>query len=65
MTVDVISPYLTSNEAAAYLRISAQCLRRHRLNGTGPRFFRRNQNMIRYTKADLDAWLSGDDAVTA
>jgi len=46
---------MTLREAAAYLRLAEQTVRRHCLAGTIPhlRVFRR----IRFRRAELDAWL--------
>ena len=49
--------YLTTAEAAAYLRLSRRTLEKHRCIGTGPRF-RKLGRMIRYTIPDLDKWAS-------
>ena len=49
--------YLTTAEAAVYLRLSSRTLEKHRCIGTGPRF-RKVGRMIRYTISDLDKWAS-------
>jgi excisionase family DNA binding protein len=49
--------YLTTAEAAEYLRLSSRTLEKHRCIGTGPRF-RKVGRMIRYTISDLDKWVS-------
>lgn len=51
------SPYLTSREAAAYLRTSVPTLERWRAAGVGPRFTRCGQRIL-YHRQDLDAWLA-------
>ncbi|OHU36049.1 hypothetical protein BKG80_23450 [Mycobacteroides chelonae] len=48
--------WLTSEEAAAYLKVTAQKLADLRYLKEGPRF-RRVGRLIRYSHADLDSWL--------
>jgi predicted DNA-binding transcriptional regulator AlpA len=48
---------LTSKQAAKYLRISEAALRLWRSEGTGPRFFRAGERLIRSRRADLDFWI--------
>ncbi|MEY9885562.1 helix-turn-helix transcriptional regulator [Bradyrhizobium sp. USDA 329] len=50
--------YLTSKEAAAYLRSSTSTLAKLRMNGSGPRFTRIGR-AVRYREGDLDAWMDG------
>lgn len=49
------SPFLTTIEAAQYLRISARTLEKCRYLGGGPAF-RKFGRMVRYTSEDLDEW---------
>lgn len=49
------SPFLNSEQAAAYLKISSRLLKRLRMNGGGPRF-RRHSRFVQYHIDDLDAW---------
>ena len=49
------SRFLTSDEAAAYLRLSPKTLEKHRSVGSGPRF-KRFGRIVRYTIRDLDDW---------
>ena len=44
-------------EAARYLGISEAALRLWRSEGTGPRFFRAGEKLIRYRRVDLDSWI--------
>lgn len=44
-------------EAAAQLQVAERTLRRWRIEGTGPRWHRVGKQ-IRYSQADLDAWLA-------
>lgn len=49
------SPFLNSDQAAAYLKISSRLLRRMRRNGGGP-IYRRHSRYIQYHIDELDAW---------
>ncbi|TPG43639.1 DNA-binding protein [Sphingomonas koreensis] len=49
------SPFLNTDQAAAYLKISSRLLRRLRVRGEGP-IFRRHCRFIQYHIDDLDAW---------
>lgn len=49
------SPYLTTQEAAAYLRCSRSYLEKLRVSGKGPAF-RKHGASAYYTVADLDEW---------
>ncbi|MDH2131087.1 DNA-binding protein [Sphingobium yanoikuyae] len=49
------SPFLNTEQAAAYLKISGLLLRRMRRLGTGP-VFRRHCRYVQYHIDDLDAW---------
>jgi hypothetical protein len=49
------SPFLTTQQAAFYLGLSARTLQEYRTAGTGP-LFRRHSRRIRYHIDDLDAW---------
>lgn len=48
---------LTPKRAASYLGISEAALRVWRSEGSGPRFFRAGERLIRYRSADLDLWI--------
>jgi predicted DNA-binding transcriptional regulator AlpA len=54
----IVSPYLTTAEAAAYLKVSRQYLEssRYRADGTGPDYVRLGRS-VRYVQATLDAWM--------
>ena len=57
--------WFTPQEAAVYLRLSVETLAQWRVLGRGPIFTRRvhpggKKPIIRYRKANLDAWLAGD-----
>jgi excisionase family DNA binding protein len=47
--------YLTTEEAAEFLRLSARTLEKHRSTGVGPRY-RKFGRRVCYTIADLEAW---------
>ena len=49
------SPFLSTEQAAFYLGLSARKLQAMRAAGTGPRF-RRHSRYVRYHIADLDIW---------
>jgi hypothetical protein len=49
------SPFLNTDQAAAYLKMSGRLLKRLRRDGTGP-VFRRHSRYIQYHIDDLDAW---------
>jgi hypothetical protein len=60
--------YLTTSEAAAYLKLSRQFLEvaRHRADGSGPEYIKLAR-AVRYRRSALDAWMnchkrSGDEA---
>lgn len=49
------SPFLNTDQAAAYLKISSRLLKRLRVKGEGP-LFRRHCRFVQYHIDDLDAW---------
>jgi hypothetical protein len=52
------SPFLSTEQAAFYLGLSARKLQAMRGAGKGPRF-RRHSRYVRYHIDDLDAWSKG------
>ena len=48
---------LTPKQAAKYMGISEGALRLWRSEGKGPRHFRAGEKLVRYRRADLDAWI--------
>jgi excisionase family DNA binding protein len=50
-------PLLTTAEAAAYLRLTVQTLAHWRCRGSGPAYFTYGRR-VRYSREDLDAWLT-------
>ena len=49
------SPFLNTDQAAAYLKLSGRLLKRLRVRGDGPEF-RRHSRFVEYHIDDLDAW---------
>jgi hypothetical protein len=49
------TPYLTNDEAAAFLKLSPRTLEKQRVNGTGP-LFRKFGRRVVYAVEDLQAW---------
>jgi hypothetical protein len=56
------SDYMTTVEAAAYLKLSRQFLEaaRYRGDGSGPPYIKL-QRAVRYRRSVLDAWMSAHD----
>lgn len=52
------SPFLSTEQAAFYLGLSARRLQAMRRAGTGPSF-RRHSRYVRYHIDELDAWSKG------
>lgn len=50
---------LTTEQAAAELRVSKQTLEAWRCRGEGPPFFRVGRRRVAYTREDLHIWLAG------
>lgn len=48
---------LTPIQAAKYIGISEAALRLWRSQGIGPRHFKAGEKLVRYRRADLDAWI--------
>ena len=53
--VNSTSPFLTTKEAADYLRVSVRGLEHYRTHGGGPRY-RKHGNQVRYSIKSLLAW---------
>jgi hypothetical protein len=49
------SPFLNTEQAAFYLKLSPRLLKRMRRDGTGPAF-RRHSRYVQYHIDDLDDW---------
>ena len=49
--------YMTTAEAADYLRIKRDTLKVWRHRGTGPQFYKPSAGLVRYRRQDLDAWI--------
>jgi hypothetical protein len=52
------SPFLNTDQAAAYLKISSKSLKRLRRAGKGPAY-RRHCRFVQYHIDDLDEWSEG------
>jgi hypothetical protein len=55
------SPFLSTEQAAFYLGLSARKMQAMRAGGTGPRF-RRHARYVRYHIDDLDSWSQASGA---
>lgn len=51
-----VTPYLTTKEAATYLRVSAQQMEIWRVKGGGPKYLKFADRLIRYSRVELEAW---------
>ena len=58
------SPFLSTEQAAFYLGLSARKLQAMRAAGNGPSF-RRHSRYVRYHIDDLDAWSKGQSGAGA
>lgn len=52
------SPFLNTEQAAFYLKLSGRLLKRMRRSGRGP-VYRRHSRYVQYHIDDLDAWSVG------
>lgn len=50
-----VSPYLLEEDAARYLKLAADTLKKKRMAGTGPKFRRHGRKPV-YKVVDLDEW---------
>lgn len=50
--------YLTTKEAAEYMRYSEQTLENWRVSGCGPKWHK-PENKVLYKKDDIDQWIEG------
>ena len=48
---------LTPRQAAKYMGVSDAVLRLWRSDRKGPRYFKAGEKLVRYRRADLDAWI--------
>jgi hypothetical protein len=53
--------YLTTKEAAEYLRKSHRTLQGYRRKEEGPPYSKPNKNTVRYRVEDLDAWMAANE----
>lgn len=56
MAID-LQAALDPRQAARYLGVSEAVLRLWRSGAKGPRFFKAGEKLVRYRRADLDAWI--------
>ena len=52
-----VSEWLDEAAAATHLNVSRKFLEQHRTAGDGPPWHRVGRRAIRYSRADLDAWM--------
>jgi predicted DNA-binding transcriptional regulator AlpA len=57
--LEVANPVLTEKELAQRLRASLSLLRKWRRDKKGPPYLRLGDKLIRYSAADVQAWLAG------
>lgn len=62
-TLSTRDEILTAGDVSALTKVPASTLRRWRHERTGPRSFKLN-NLTRYRRADVDAWLAEQYATT-
>jgi predicted DNA-binding transcriptional regulator AlpA len=53
-----MQPLLTQKDAASLLSLSTRTLERLRCVGGGPRFVKMGKGSVRYSIADLEAWVA-------
>lgn len=58
LTLD--TPWMTTEEVAAYTKTPVDTVRAWRYRGVGPKGHRVGRH-VRYHRADVDAWMRGDD----
>lgn len=51
------TPWRDTEDAAHYLSLTRRGLEDMRARGTGPKFYKVNDRVVRYNIRDLDAWL--------
>lgn len=54
--IEVVNGMMTARQVAAYLQVSTSTLKAWRLSLEGPRFARVGRT-IRYSRAELEAWI--------
>jgi hypothetical protein len=62
VSTDTTGVYLTTPEAACYIKLSRQYLEgaRYRADGSGPPFIKL-ERAVRYRRTALDAWMTAHD----
>lgn len=59
---ETMTKFLTTKEAADYLKLSPRCLEAYRVRGGGPPYIKLGgprSGRVRYAIEDLEAWLQG------
>jgi len=60
-----MTEYLTPSEAAALIPgMTVVALAQHRYRGTGPVFLKPSPRMVLYRRADVVAWLEGNERIS-
>jgi excisionase family DNA binding protein len=57
--------YLTQSQVAEILGVSARTLEMWRVRGGGPQYRKLGARCVRYTLADIEAWISARTTTTA
>ena len=55
-------PLLNESEAAAFLSVSVKLMQNWRWRGEGPRFVRLGGRLVRYRRADLEAFVAAGES---
>ncbi|USC18469.1 AlpA family transcriptional regulator [Rhodococcus sp. 11-3] len=58
-------PTLDAHAVAALTGRSADAVKMLRLRGRGPRYYKIDEKLVRYSLADVDAWLTASPVDTA
>ena len=54
--------WMTTQECAVYLKLTPERLYQMRKSGEGPRFSQPTSRTVRYSLADVNAWLDGGES---
>ncbi len=57
MTQQTTTPWMNTEEAAAYIGIRPKTLKIWRMSGRGPQFSKIGNRVVRYNRETLDLWL--------
>ena len=61
ITASIVSPWMNSEQASAYLGCSPGTLKTWRAQGRGPRYFIVNRKLVRYSRAMCDEFVRGEN----